>query len=90
MSMPEFDKIIPVNPPKVKRKIKPLANNIGVVSTILPPYIVAIQLKILMPVGTAIIIVAAVKYALVSTSKPTVYIWCAQTIKPKKPIDNIA
>jgi hypothetical protein len=28
-------------------------------------------------------IVAAVKYALVSTSNPTVYIWWAQTIKPK-------
>ena len=32
--------------------------------------------NILIPVGTAIINVAAVKYALVSTSKPTVYIWC--------------
>jgi hypothetical protein len=41
--------------------MKPLANNIGVVSTMLPPNIVAIQLKILIPVGTAIIIVAAVK-----------------------------
>jgi hypothetical protein len=56
----------------------------------LPPNIVAIQLNILIPVGTAIIIVAAVKYARVSTSRPTVYIWCAQTMKPKKPIDNIA
>jgi len=61
MSIPEFDKIIPVRPPKVNKKMKPLANNIGVVRTILPPHIVAIQLKILMPVGTAIIIVAAVK-----------------------------
>jgi hypothetical protein len=34
--------------------------------------------------------VAAVKYALVSTSNPTVYIWCAHTIKPKIPIDTIA
>jgi hypothetical protein len=41
--------------------MKPLANNIGVVNTMLPPNIVAIQLKILIPVGTAIIIVAAVK-----------------------------
>jgi hypothetical protein len=90
MSIPEFDKIIPVKPPKVKRKIKPFANNIGVFKIMLPPNIVAIQLKILIPVGTAIIIVAAVKYARVSTSSPTVYIWCAQTIKPKKPIDNIA
>jgi len=61
MSIPELDKIIPVKPPKVNRKMKPLANNIGVVSTILPPNIVAIQLKIFIPVGTAIIIVAAVK-----------------------------
>jgi hypothetical protein len=73
MSIPEFDKIIPVRPPKVNKKMKPLANNIGVVKTMVPPNIVAIQLKILIPVGTAIIIVAAVKYARVSTSKPTVY-----------------
>jgi hypothetical protein len=33
--------------------------------------------------------VEAVKYALVSTSKPTVYIWCAQTINPKPPIEII-
>jgi len=33
-------------------------------------------------VGTAIIIVAAVKYARVSTSIPTVNIWWAHTIKP--------
>jgi hypothetical protein len=90
MSIPEFDKIIPVNPPNVNKKIKPLANNIGVFKTIEPPNIVAIQLKILIPVGTAIIIVALVKYARVSTSNPTVNIWCAQTIKPKNPIDNIA
>jgi hypothetical protein len=55
-----------------------------------PPHIVAIQLKILIPVGTAIIMVAAVKYALVSTSKPTVYMWCAQTINPKIPMETIA
>jgi hypothetical protein len=58
----------------VKRNINPLANNIGVFNTILPPNIVAIQLNILIPVGTAIIIVAEVKYARVSTSKPTVNI----------------
>jgi hypothetical protein len=74
ISIPELDKIIPVNPPNVNKKMKPFANNIGVVSTILPPNIVAIQLKILIPVGTAIIIVADVKYARVSTSNPTVYI----------------
>jgi hypothetical protein len=53
--------MIPVRPPKVNRNIKPFANNIGVLSTMLPPNIVAIQLNIFIPVGTAIIIVAAVK-----------------------------
>lgn len=61
MSIPEFDRIIPVRPPKVNRNMNPLAKSIGVVKTIWPPNIVAIQLKILIPVGTAIIIVAAVK-----------------------------
>jgi len=55
--------------------MKPIAHSIGVVKCRLPPYSVANQLNILIPVGTAIIIVAAVKYALVSTSIPTVYIW---------------
>jgi hypothetical protein len=60
-SIPELDKIIPVSPPKVNKKMNPLAKSIGVFKTMLPPNIVAIQLKILIPVGTAIIIVAAVK-----------------------------
>ena len=45
----------------------PKVNSNGVVNLKLPPYKVANQLKILIPVGTAITIVAAVKYALVST-----------------------
>jgi hypothetical protein len=53
---------------------KPKANNIEGVNFIDPPYEVANQLNILIPVGTAIINVAAVKYARVSTSNPTVYI----------------
>jgi hypothetical protein len=61
MSIPELERTIPVKPPKVNKKMNPLANNIGVFITIEPPNIVAIQLKILIPVGTAIIIVALVK-----------------------------
>jgi len=57
----------------VNKNKNPIAHNIGVLNVILPPYIVATQLKILIPVGTAMIIVAAVKYALESTSIPTVY-----------------
>jgi hypothetical protein len=58
----------------VNRAIKPTANHIGVFNWIVPPHIVATQEKILIAVGTAIIIVADVKYARVSTSKPTVNI----------------
>ena len=43
---------------------------------------VAIQLKIFTPVGTAMIIVAAVKYIFSSTLMPVVNMWCAQTTKP--------
>lgn len=90
MSNDEFERIIPVNPPVVKRKINPNAQSIGVVNFILDPYIVANQLKTLIPVGIAIIIVAAVKYARVSTSIPTVNIWWAHTMNPRAPMPNIA
>jgi hypothetical protein len=61
MSRAEFDKIIPVTPPVVKRKINPIAHNIGAEYLILDPCKVASHLNTLIPVGTAIIIVAAVK-----------------------------
>ena len=61
MSKPALAKATPVTPPTVNRNMKPSANNIGVTSFTWPPHIVASQLKTLMPVGTAIIIVAAVK-----------------------------
>ena len=57
---------------------------------ILVPCNVASQLNTLIPVGTAIIIVAAVKYARVSTSMPTVNMWWAHTINPKIAIPSIA
>jgi hypothetical protein len=45
----------------VNKNINPIAHNIGVSNFIDPPYIVPNQLNIFIPVGTAIIIVAAVK-----------------------------
>jgi hypothetical protein len=90
MSSDEFDKIIPVTPPVVNRKMNPIAHNIGVVYLILDPWRVASHLNTLIPVGTAIIIVAAVKYARVSTSIPTVNMWWAHTINPRIAIPNIA
>jgi hypothetical protein len=56
----------------VNKNINPNAKYIGVTNFMLPPYSVPNQLNIFIPVGTAIIIVAAVKYALVSTFIPTV------------------
>lgn len=90
MSIPALERITPVTPPRVNKKIKAKANSIEVLKFILPPQIVAIQLKTLIPVGTAMIMVVDAKYALVSISIPTVYMWCPQTIKPKKPIEAIA
>jgi len=75
MSRDPLAKITPVRPPTVNKKINPIDHIIGIVNFILPPYIVAIQLNIFIPVGTAIIMVAEVKYALVSTSIPIVNKW---------------
>lgn len=72
MSRDELASTIPVNPPTVNRKIKPRAQSRGVSHLIDPPWRVASQLKTFTPVGIAIIIVAEVKYARVSTSIPTV------------------
>lgn len=81
---------MPVNPPTVNRKINPRAHSMGTLRFIFLPWIVASHLKILIPVGTAIIMVAAVKYARVSTSIPTVNMWWAQTINPRIPIPSMA
>lgn len=76
MSSPPFARATPVRPPVVNRKINPTAKREdGLLLSLCPPHLVASQLKILIPVGTAMILVAAVKYARVSTSRPTVYLW---------------
>jgi hypothetical protein len=75
ISREEFDRTTPVSPPSVKRKIKPLTHQIGAELVECVPYIVLNQLNTLIPVGMAIIIVAAVKYARVSRSIPTVNMW---------------
>lgn len=72
ISKDELARTIPVNPPTVNRKMKPRAHSIAGDHLILPPCSVASQLKTFTPVGIAIIIVAEVKYARVSTSMPTV------------------
>src|ERR1700680_5051944 len=62
----------------------------GVAKRILPPHMVAIQLKILMPVGTPTNIVDNVKNALDTDVMPTVNIWCAQTLTLTKAMQTDA
>lgn len=61
MSKLAFAKTTPVTPPRENKKINPIIYNIGVASHNEPPYKVASQEKILIDVGTAITIVAALK-----------------------------
>jgi hypothetical protein len=61
MSNEELDNTIPVNPPSVNKNTNPKDHNKGPSHCNTDPCKVAIQLKILIPVGTAITIVAAVK-----------------------------
>jgi len=89
-SIEELERTTPVSPPTVNRKINPNAHSIEGVILNRTPCRVPSQLKTLIPVGTAIIIVADVKYARVSASIPTVNMWCAHTTNPKIPIHNIA
>lgn len=63
-----------MRPPTVNKKINPKAQRVEGVKGIQLPWKVPIHLKILIPVGIAIIIVAVVKYARVSVSIPTVNI----------------
>jgi hypothetical protein len=59
--MDELASTIPVKPPIENRNTNPIDHKIVGVRLKLEPWRVAIHLKILTPVGTAIIIVAAVK-----------------------------
>lgn len=60
-SKDEFAKTTPVSPPTVNKKINPKAQRVEGVKGIHLPWKVPIHLKILIPVGIAIIIVAVVK-----------------------------
>lgn len=61
ISIEEFESIIPVSPPTVNKKMNPRAQIKEGVFLNMDPWIVPSHLKILIPVGTAIIIVAEVK-----------------------------
>jgi len=61
ISKDELDKTIPVRPPRVNKKINPITQYIEALNDVFDPYRVINHLKTLIPVGTAITIVAAVK-----------------------------
>jgi len=61
ISREELESTIPVNPPVVNKKMNPRAHNIGASYFTCEPWIVANHLNTLIPVGTAMIMVAAVK-----------------------------
>jgi len=61
MSSLELARTTPVSPPTVNRNTNPPAHKMEGLNTSWVPWRVPSQLKILIPVGTAIIIVAAVK-----------------------------
>jgi len=61
ISIEELDSITPVSPPKVKRNTNPILQSVEIFISSLAPENVASHLKILIPVGTAMIIVAEVK-----------------------------
>lgn len=61
MSIDEFASTTPVRPPMVNKNTNPRAHKHAALYVIRVPYMVASHLKILIPVGTAMIIVADVK-----------------------------
>ena len=77
----------PERPPIVNRNTKVIAKRFAVSEAgCLPPHIVAIQLKILTAVGTAMSIVVVEKAASATGPRPVVNMWCDHTPKPTKPI----
>ena len=63
----------------MKSATKPIAKSIGVSKMRFPRHMVATQLKILMPVGTAITIDEIMKKESSPIGIPTVNMWCAHT-----------
>jgi hypothetical protein len=77
LQIDEFASTTPVRPPIMNRNTNPSDHRHAALYVTRVPYIAASHLKILIPVGTVIIIVADVKNARVSASVPTVNMRCA-------------
>src|SRR5437762_9042274 len=76
--------MMPDRPPMMNMLMNPRANSIGVFKLTEPWTIVAIQLKIFTPVGTAMSIVLEAKTASAIAPRPTENMWWAHTPKARK------
>ena len=74
----------------VKRMTKAMAKSMGVSKVMAPCHMVATQLNTLTPVGTAMSMVAYMKYSSPAMGMPTVNMWCAQTMKDRKAMEAVA
>ena len=75
--------ISPEKPPTVNCTTKARANSMGGSKLIEPRNIVATQLNTFTPVGTAISIVVYMKNSSATSGRPTMNMWCAQTMKER-------
>ena len=75
MSAGATECITPDRPPIVNIDTSEIENIIGTVKVILPPHIVAIQFKILTPVGTAMNMVVAENAATLTGPSPDTNMW---------------
>ena len=80
----------PVIPPTEKVTIKPIVHSIAELKTMRPWYMVNSQLKILTPVGIAMIMVVIPKKAFTFAPAPIVKKWCSQTINDRTVIHTVA
>src|SRR5256885_13602264 len=82
--------IVPVGPATRNWKRTAMQKSIGAAREIFPPHIVASQLKILSPVGTAMAMVESTKKRLAPELMPMVNMWCAQTLMLMKAMATVA
>src|SRR5437867_12704686 len=80
----------PVNPPIVKRPMKPMAYSIGVSHEIEPLYIVAVQLKTLTADGIATRKLRIENTSAAYTDWPATNMWWPQTRKPRTAMPTLA
>ena len=78
--------MIPVRPAHRNWNRNAQQNSIGVWNRIFPPYMVASQLKIFIPVGTATSMVEAAKNELSGLPMPTANMWWAQVPMATRPM----